>query len=221
MKTYQIGVIRVLTTKDQELLNLHGRLLERYFPMFQTVSRCIPDQPEGIHDAETEAAAVPKIQALARELCREGCDAVIISCAGDPAVKECRAELPIPVVGGGRSTAALSLFYGERPASLGITEEIPIGYADVFGSRCVGHVRGEGVNSTLDLMTPEGFAASAAAAREQLRKGADVIALSCTGMATIGIAPKLEQELGIPVLDPVICEGLVTLLELLRRDAKQ
>ena len=82
----------------------------------------------------------------------------------------------------------------------------------------MGSARGEGVNSTLDLMQPAGFAASTAAAREQQQNGADVIALSCTGMSTIGIAPKLEKELGIPVLDPVLCEGLVTLLELLRRE---
>ena len=47
MDSYRIGVIRVLTTEDPELLNLHGRLLERYFPMFRVESRCIPDQYEG------------------------------------------------------------------------------------------------------------------------------------------------------------------------------
>ena len=55
MKTYKVGLIRVLTTEDEELLQLHGKLIESYFPMFQVVSRCIPDQPEGIHDDETFA----------------------------------------------------------------------------------------------------------------------------------------------------------------------
>ena len=53
MKTYKVGLIRVLTTEDEELLQLHGKLIESYFPMFQVVSRCIPEQPEGIHDDET------------------------------------------------------------------------------------------------------------------------------------------------------------------------
>ena len=43
-----------------------------------------------------------------------------------------------------------------------------------------------------------------------------MIALSCTGMSTIQIAPSLEKDLGIPVLDPVMCEGLMTLFQLLR-----
>ena len=45
----------MLTTEDQELLALHGRLLEQYFPMLEVESRCIPDQPEGIHDDATMA----------------------------------------------------------------------------------------------------------------------------------------------------------------------
>ena len=44
MKTYKVGLIRVLTTEDEELLQLHGKLIESYFPMFQVVSRCIPEQ---------------------------------------------------------------------------------------------------------------------------------------------------------------------------------
>ena len=221
MKTYRIGVIRVLTTDDPELLNRHGRLLERYFPMFETTSRCIPDQPEGIHDDETEARAVPKILALARQMSAEGFHALIISCAGDPAVEACRRELPIPVVGGGRSTAALAMFYGDRPAAVGITAQIPRGYAAVFGERCVGSARGKGVSSTMDLMRSGGRAATAEAARMLKQRGADVLALSCTGTSTAGIAPQLERELGIPVLDPVMSEGLIVLYELLRRQTAE
>ena len=36
-------------------------------------------------------------------------------------------------------------------------------------------------------------------------------------MSTIQIAPALEEDLGIPVLDPVMCEGLMALFQLLRR----
>ena len=35
--------------------------------------------------------------------------------------------------------------------------------------------------------------------------GADVIALGCTGLTTIGIAKLLEQEVGLPVIDPEKC----------------
>ena len=216
IKRYKVGLIRVLTTEDQELLALHGRLLEQYFPMLEVESRCIPDQPEGIHDDATMALGEPKVVALARQMWQEGFEAIIVSCAGDPGVARARQEVPVPVIGAGESTAALSLYYGSRPAALGITEEVPAGYQRAFGERLVASARGEGVESTLDLMTPQGYAATAEAARGLKEAGADVIALSCTGMSTIQIAPSLEKDLGIPVLDPVMCEGLMTLFQLLR-----
>ncbi len=98
MKTYKVGLIRVLTTEEEELLQLNGKLIESYFPMFQVVSRCIPEQPEGIHDDETFAVGVPKVVNLAVELWKEGCQAIIISCAGDPGVPEARQAVPIPVI---------------------------------------------------------------------------------------------------------------------------
>ena len=218
MDSYRIGVIRVLTTEDPELLNLHGRLLERYFPMFRVESRCIPDQYEGIHDDATMAAGVPKVVAMARQMYEEGFDAIIVSCAGDPGVREARSAVPIPVVGGGESTASLAQFYGGKAGTVGITADIPEAYTRILEGHIIPEAGiGKGVVSTLDLMTPAGFAATVDAARDQQAKGAEVLALSCTGMSTSGIAPALERELGIPVLDPVMCEGLFTLFELLRR----
>lgn len=217
MRRYRVGLIRVLTTDDPEFLALHGRLLEQYFPMLEVESRCIPDQPEGIHDDTTMSLGVPKVVELARQMWQEGFEAIVVSCAGDPGVLQARKEIPIPVVGAGESTAVLSLFYGSRPASLGITADVPAGYQRILGSRLVSSGRGEGVESVLDLMTPQGYAATMEAAQRLKVLGADVIALSCTGMSTIRIAPRLEQDLGIPVLDPVMCEGLMVLLELTRR----
>ena len=221
MKQYRVGLIRVLTTTDEVLLQSHGALLRQYFPMLDVHSRCLPDQPEGIHDEATMAVGVPKVVALAREMWEEGFEAVIVSCAGDPGVAEARKAVPIPVIGAGESTAALCLFYGSRPAVLGITADVPAGYQRVFGDRIVDNARGKGVESVLDLMTPAGFAATEAEVLRQKELGADVIALSCTGMSTIQIAPALEEKSGIPVLDPVMCEGLFTLFELLRREAQQ
>lgn len=221
MRKYKIGLIRVLTTNDPELLTLHGTLLEKYFPFFDVESRCIPNQPEGIHDDETMAVGVPKVVALAKQMWQEGFEAVIVSCAGDPGVAEAREVVPIPVIGAGASTAALCMAYGEHPAALGITAEMPESYMRIFGSRSAGSSRGEGVESVLDLMTEGGYMATVEAARTQKERGADAIALSCTGMATIGIAPALEKALGIPVLDPVLCEGLMTYFELLRRENLQ
>ncbi len=221
MKQYRVGLIRVLTTTDEVLLQSHGALLRQYFPMLDVHSRCLPDQPEGIHDEATMAVGVPKVVALAREMWEEGFEAIIVSCAGDPGVEQARRELPIPVIGAGESTAVLSLFYGKTPALLGITSDVPDGYRRILGGRIVSNARGEGVESVLDLMTPEGYSATVDRALQQKKLGAEVIALSCTGMSTLQIAPALEKATGLPVLDPVLCAGMMTYFELLRREMRK
>ena len=92
------------------------------------------------------------------------------------------------------------------------------GYQRIFGDRIVDNAKGDGVENVLDLMTDRGYEATMKAAAAQKKMGADVIALSCTGMSSIRIAPSIEKPVGIPVLDPVLCEGLLTLFELLRRE---
>ena len=123
--------------------------------------------------------------AMAEQMWKEGFEAIIVSCAGDPGVAEARKAVPIPMIGAGESTAALCIFYGSRPAALGITENLPDGYKRVFGGKLVDNAHGDDVESVLDLMTPEGYAATAKKAQIQKKMGADVIALSCTGMSTI------------------------------------
>ena len=59
----------------------------------------------------------------------------------------------------------------------------------------------DGVDSTLDLMTPEGRQSAVDMACKLKEQGAQVLALACTGMATIGIAKELEEATGLPVID--------------------
>ena len=216
-KKFTVGVIRVLTSDDPEFVGMHGRFIEEHYPGIRCVSKCIPDQPEGIHSHELERIAVPKVVETAKSF--EDVDMIIVSCADDPGVPEVRKALPgIPVTGGGETTAALALRYGEKIAVLGIVDYAPKAYLRMITpEKLVAVGRPEGVNSTLDLMTPEGRESCFRKARELKEMGAEVIALGCTGLATIGIARDLEKDLGIPVIDPVLAEGLFAYFEAVRR----
>ena len=216
-KKFTVGVIRVLTSDDPEFVGMHGRFIEEHYPGIRCVSKCIPDQPEGIHSHELERIAVPKVVETAKSF--ENVDMIIVSCADDPGVPEVRKALPgIPVTGGGETTAALALRYGEKIAVLGIVDYAPKAYLRMISpEKLVAVGRPEGVNSTLDLMTPEGRESCFRKARELKEMGAEVIALGCTGLATIGIARDLEKDLGIPVIDPVLAEGLFAYFEAVRR----
>jgi Asp/Glu/hydantoin racemase len=69
---YKVGLIRVVSITDENVLNIHGRIIERLFPEIKVISRSIEDQPEGIYDKETEKKAIPKILRIAEEFEKEG-----------------------------------------------------------------------------------------------------------------------------------------------------
>ena len=213
-ETFRVGVIRVITLPDQNQANIHGRLMEQYVPALKTYTVCIPDQPEGIHSLELKAAAVPKIIKAAKAF--TGMDAVVVSCADDPAVEELRANLEIPVIGAGSSVAAMASRYGDHPGILGITGYAPEPYDRIFGDRLINLGTPEGVNSTLELMTDRGRESVIRKALELKSAGASAIALACTGMSTIGISDLLMRECAIPVIDPVLAESVCTYFECLR-----
>ena len=122
--------------------------------------------------------------------------------------EELRKVFPgIPVTGGGETTVALALKYGSRIGVLGITDYAPQAYRRMVPDKII-LARPEGVHSTLDLMTPEGRKNILEAGMKLKEQGAEVLALACTGLATIGIAGDLERETGLPVIDPVMAEGL-------------
>lgn len=214
-KAFQVGLIRVLTSENQDFVNMHGNIIMENFPGIEVESRCIPDQWEGIHSHELEAIAVPKIVELAREF--KDKDMIIVSCADDPGVAEIREALPgMCVTGGGETTVALASRYSEKIGLLGIVDYAPKAYLRMAKDKLVCVERPEGVNSTLDLMTPQGKASVLACARKIKAMGAGVIALGCTGLTTIGVAKLIEQEVGIPVIDPVLAEGTFAFFESIR-----
>ncbi len=207
MSGRKIGLIRVLTTDNRELLDLHGRLIMEFFPGLDVRSECIPDQPEGVHDDETEALAIPKVVALAEQMERDGAEAVIVSCAGDPGVLASKGRVGVPVIGAGRAAAHMACLLNRPVGVLGITEAVPPAIAGILGGLMVADRVPDGVVSTLDLMKPEGMRATVDAGRDMLRRGAECLVLACTGMSTIGAAAVLRRELGVPVIDPVRAEA--------------
>ena len=204
--TWTVGVIRVIT-QDQEQADAHGLLIERAFPQVRVVSRCIPDQPEGVHDAATKRTAEPKVIALACQLVEQDADGIIVSCADDPGVAEARAIVGVPVVGAGESMATAAALHEGPVGVIGITPDAPPAFPRILGERLLANLVPDGVRDTRDLNTPAGQHAAVTAARRPREEGAAVIALACTGFSTIGLAPQLERAAGIPVLDPVTCEA--------------
>jgi Asp/Glu/hydantoin racemase len=220
LKNYKVGIIRVLTTENESILKSHQNILKEHFTNYILETKCIPEQYNGIYDDETLEIAVPKIINMAKEW-QSHLDGLIISCAGDPAVKELRKLLDIPVVGAGHSIATVSRNYGKKVGIIGIEKEAPAAYIEILKDSYLGYEKPEGVNNTNDLQTDEGKKAIINSAKELKEKGADVIAFACTGLSTAK-AYNLLKEVGLPIVDGVIAEGTIMLNMLiensLRRD---
>jgi len=208
----RIGLIRVLSTNDAELLSCHGRLLERFIgrPDLQVISRCIEGHPQGLWNQEEIRKAVPKIVRLGQEMeRRDGVAALLVSCAADPGVPELRRAVSIPVIGAGSASAAVALSLGRPVGALAITNWILPPLSEVLGSRLVGWEIPQGVKTTLDLMSERGKERFFEAGERLKQQGAGVILLACTGFSTVGAAHFLRERLRLPVIDPLISAGLI------------
>jgi len=118
-----------------------------------------------------------------------------------------RKELTIPVVGAGISVACLTILYGLKTGIIGIEKTAPPSVVKLLGDRVIGYIVPEGVLTTNDLETEDGKKAILDSAYELKMMGAEVITFACTGLSTMGAA-KLIREVGLPIIDGVIAEGI-------------
>ena len=166
----------------------------------------LAEGPPGIEsDAHVQAVAAPIARFVASR--EAGADAFIIACFSDPGLDEARCATRRPVLGMAACGVLTATALGSRFGVISILEQaIPrhLRYYDALGvgSRLAGDravgigVTGLGGESrTLDRMTATGRAL-----RDE--DGADVLVLGCAGMARY--RGRLEDSLGIPVVDPVL-----------------
>jgi len=209
MYKLKIGLIRVITLSEKKLLKEHEHLLLSRFSNFDIETRCIEDQPEGIHDEQTKKIAIPKIIKLAQEFEKKGKNVVFISCADDPAVEECRQLLHIPVVGAGSACASVAFSIGNKIGILGITHKPPEVMLSILKEKLVLSINPKEVYNTLDLLKEEGRKRALDAASILKKKGCDTIALACTGTSTIHLWKDIKSKLEVTVVDPVLASGLI------------
>ena len=130
---------------------------------------------------ESEADAVlagPDVLRLVREAERDGIDAAIIWCGGDPALAAARELVDMPVIGPGESMSALSMVLGRKPCR--VVPDIPV------------------------LEMRKDLDGTVKALREQIeerieRREGDVFVLGC--LALWGLGKRFRESLGVPILD--------------------
>lgn len=210
-----LGIIRVLTTDDDNVLLEHGkRMWETHQVM--TITKCIKEQPNGIYDNESETIAIPKIITLVNEFMqREEIDAITISCAADPGLDELRSLTDFPILGAGACGARAASRVGKHVAVIGITDQIPLAIEKGLEDRFHSYLYDPTLRKTTDLLSSNAKEKLLAIAQEAIAAGADVILFACTGFSTIRLKDYLVTHINIPVIDLV--EAQATVYELVKR----
>jgi allantoin racemase len=186
----------------------------------------IEQGPASLEARFEDALAVPEVLRCSLDAAREGVDALVIDCLGDPGLQDARELLGIPVIGPGEASfrfmpslahnfsivtvlARLAPFLQEEARKYGVDRQL----CSVRGIETTVLELHAHNNGILDAMAEE-----AVKAVECDRAAA--ILLGCTGMK--GLGPGLRSRLSsaghpdIPVVDPMpvaikMAEMMVTL----------
>jgi allantoin racemase len=170
--------------------------------------------PASIESDFDDMLATPATVARIMEAERDGVDAVIINCMGDPGMQAGREAVRIPVIGPCEATMHLASMLGHTFSVITVMKSLRPKFehqARIYGvSEKLASVRGVEI-PVLDLESDRtrlvrALADEAQAAVEE--DGAHVMLFGCTGM--IGTAQAVEDELAargypdVPVLDSMV-----------------
>lgn len=170
--------------------------------------------PASIESAFDEMLAKPETVARIIEAEREGIDAVVIDCMGDPGLHAAREAVRIPVIGPCEASMHAAAMMGHMFSVVSVARHLRVQFEDaakVYGVReKLASVRSVEIPvldleadtaKMIEMLTEE-------AERAVLDDGADVIIFGCTGMT--GAAEAVEAGLrargldGVPVIDPPV-----------------
>jgi allantoin racemase len=148
-------------------------------------------------------------------------DAALLGCFGDPGLRAARAVARIPVIGAAEAATSLVQLVAQRYGVVTIVDtdipEIEVYLSSLeVRTKCVG-VSAIGLefyelvkdpDDTLDRLT--------SASTKLLEKGAEAILLGCMSFGFYPFAKRLQEQIGVPVIDPLLAgvAAARTMLEL-------
>jgi hypothetical protein len=134
--------------------------------------------PRTIPNAAACEKAKPFVVEKSRWAEGQAYDAVVVNCMLDPGVREAKRVVDIPVVGLWEATRAIASLIGENPANIFPADLSPLELAD------------DEERTVLELLRKGRW-------QTQVR-GVDVLIPNCAYLG--GLAQRLQEELGVPVL---------------------
>lgn len=198
----------IMCNSSKEFYDAHaGRRLAMSTDEVQLVVVNIPHGPDSMESAYDEAIAAPYILQQVVSAETEGCDAVVIDCAADPALRAAREISELPVVPAGEASYHAAMMVAGKFSVITVLPTTANEISDHlkmygFSSR-VASVRSANVPVLALEDEQEAEEPLYAAARKAIDEdGAQAIVLGCTGM--MAMRDSLEKRLGVPVIEPYL-----------------
>lgn len=191
--------------RGQEELDRRRGLLQSWAALeVEVVIAENPAGPASIESGWEEYMSVPGSFEVAAAAEREGCDAMILGCFGDPGLDGFREILTAPIVGPCEASMHVACTLGHRFGIVTVLDSIvaPLHkLARIAGldARVASIVA---VDVPVLELDGDSYASVLAGCRSALTAGADTIVLGCMSMAFLGVAERLSEELGVPVINP-------------------
>ena len=198
----------IMCNSSKEFYDAHaGRRLAMSTDEVQLVVINIPHGPDSMESAYDEAIAAPYILQQVVSAETEGCDAVVIDCAADPALRAAREISELPVVSAGEASYHAAMMVAGKFSVITVLPTTANEISDHlkmygFSSR-VASVRSANVPVLALEDEQKAEEHLYAAARKAIDEdGAQAIVLGCTGM--MAMRDSLEKRLGVPVIEPYL-----------------
>ncbi len=204
--------IRVVTPIVTRGLRDAGDLRAFEGPGCRIEHELIDHGPASIECAADEALAAPAVMAAALRAEREGVDALLIDCFGDPGLDAARECVRIPVIGPGEVSLHAAAMLGRHIALISVLESVrPLlmhlvlryGLSERLAAMRMVEMPVLDLQHGMSRLQQAMAAQAVAAVRED---GADVVVLGCTGFHGCAecVQTALQAEgLDVPVVDPI------------------
>lgn len=198
----------IMCNSSKEFYDAHaGRRLAMSTDEVQLVVVNIPHGPDSMESAYDEAIAAPYILQQVVSAETEGCDAVVIDCAADPALRAAREISELPVVSAGEASYHAAMMVAGKFSVITVLPTTANEISDHLRmyelSSRVASVRSANVPVLALEDEQEAEEHLYAAARKAIDEdGAQAIVLGCTGM--MAMRDSLEKRLGVPVIEPYL-----------------
>ena len=164
--------------------------------------------PASIESFYDEYLCVPGILNEIRKGDQKGFDAYIIACYGDPGLHAAREMTDKPVIGIAEASLYLACQLAARVAIVTIIPRFRVPVEDMVAGYGLSHRVSVRTSPVYVLDVERDYEGSLEKLRQECYRArdeddAEAICLGCAGFAEF--ADGLEAELGIPVLDGVVC----------------